>query len=104
MRYIVTKLKYKDKPNYRDLHQSLVGLAERLVELEVQNISVPQLGSGCDKLNWEKVEALIGQVFSKIPTRVTVYYLKPTFIEAPEAGNAGIRGGHVQYGKLMQKK
>lgn len=57
--YMVTKEKYWHKPTYENLRLCLIDLF-RLCQLHgVNEIAMPKIGCGLDKLEWDKVKQII---------------------------------------------
>jgi hypothetical protein len=71
--YLVTKEHYYDKPTYKSMENSLKSLHRILVLNDIDSISIPKIGCGLDKLDWEKVKLLIHKCL--IGIKVTVYVI-----------------------------
>ena len=72
---IVTKENYFDKPNYDDLETSLENLKLYLIKKEIDEIAMPKIGCGCDKLLWEKVRDILIRVFKDSNIKILVFKL-----------------------------
>ena len=70
---LVTKLNYYDKPTYESMDISLKQAAMLLEAWEVFEVSMPMIGCGLDKLNWDKVKKLIEKNFKDKQMLITVY-------------------------------
>lgn len=73
--YLVTKEKYNDKPTYESLYSSLYYMCRHMIENKVTSLSMPMIGCGLDKLEWNKVEYLIQSIFSGTGIQITCYSL-----------------------------
>ena len=72
--YLVTKDKYWQKPAYKDLNLALINLCYTMKELEVETLSIPLIGCGLDRLEWDTVKRMIWTAFKGSDLSVTVYY------------------------------
>jgi len=61
---LVTKQYYYEKPTYETLKQSLCDLFNYMVLHDYYKIAMPKIGTGLDKLEWNKVKEIIEDVFS----------------------------------------
>ncbi|GCB63224.1 hypothetical protein scyTo_0013175 [Scyliorhinus torazame] len=73
--YLITKKMASDKPTYDDLQSSLRVMKDHCLSSGVSSISMPKIGCGLDNLEWDKVSAIIQEVFKDTNTTVTVYSL-----------------------------
>ncbi|KAI7794023.1 ADP-ribose glycohydrolase OARD1 [Triplophysa rosa] len=71
--YLITKQKYNQKPTYDTLKNSLVSMREHCLANGVNKISMPRIGCGLDKLEWENVSSIITEVFQNTDVCITVY-------------------------------
>lgn len=60
---LVTKPKYFHKPTYDSLKESLILMRNIVERDEIFYLAMPKIGCGLDRLNWEKVEKIIEEVF-----------------------------------------
>lgn len=74
--YLITKEKYNQKPTYDSLRKSLLAMKAHCLENGVTSISMPRIGCGLDRLDWDKVEVMIKEVFQDVDICITVYTLK----------------------------
>ena len=72
---LITKVKYNHKPTYQTLRSSLEAMKVHSQKHEVKAISMPRIGSGLDRLNWEKVGTILTEVFQDTDISITVYVL-----------------------------
>lgn len=71
--YLVTKDKYYEKPTLKDLRSSLESLHSICIEKEIEEIAMPKIGCGLDKLKWNDVYDILVELFTNI--RVIIYVL-----------------------------
>ena len=64
--YLVTKNRHGGKPTYERLRASLCAMRDHVVAEKVRNLAMPHLGCGLDRLSWERVSALILEVFDDV--------------------------------------
>ena len=67
---LVTKRRFFHKPTYDTLQLSLLALKQHIFNNNINEISIPRLGSGYDRLHWPTVLALLYQVFAH--TKITI--------------------------------
>lgn len=70
-----TKYKYYHKPTYYSLRQTLLDMKEQCIALDITKLAMPKIGSGLDKLEWEKVQSLIHEVFEDTNIYIVIYIL-----------------------------
>ena len=75
--HLVTKQKFYQKPTYGTLRASLERMRSHAEQHHVYKISLPCIGSGLDKLEWEQVRQLIQEVFRTSPVHITVFLKTP---------------------------
>lgn len=73
--YLITKPHVYDKPTYDTLRASLEAMKSHCKEHHVTNVSMPQIGCGLDKLEWDKVSDVLKEVFGDTAITITVYTL-----------------------------
>lgn len=71
----VTKVRYFHKPTYDTLRSSLQAMKDHCVSNGVQELCMPRIGCGLDRLKWERVVEMIQEIFAKVDISITVYYL-----------------------------
>ena len=69
---LVTKRHYYDKPTYNSLQDSLYMMRDIVYNRGVKKIAIPKIGCGLDKLEWDKVERVIKQVFDEYDIEIVV--------------------------------
>ena len=60
--YLVTKQRYFGKPTMSTMESSLKALKIECERLGVRQLAMPKIGSGLDRLEWEKVSQLIQSI------------------------------------------
>lgn len=71
----MTKVRYFHKPTYDTLRSSLQAMKDHCVSNGVQELCMPRIGCGLDRLKWERVVEMIQEIFAKVDISITVYYL-----------------------------
>ena len=69
---LVTKERYYQKPTYQSLQEALEKLADRCRVDGVANLAMPLIACGLDGLEWDKVSAMIQDVFRDTVCNITV--------------------------------
>ena len=70
---LVTKHMCYHKPTYDSLKVSLEMAKKQSLLLNIKKIALPQIGSGLDKLSWNKVRQILKDTFADIDIELTVY-------------------------------
>jgi len=73
--YMVTKPKYWQKPSLEDMFLTLQNLKFVRIELNINKLAMPRIGSGLDQLNWLSVRTIIRFVFKETDIEIHVYSL-----------------------------
>ncbi|KAK4809118.1 hypothetical protein QYF61_004054 [Mycteria americana] len=73
--YLITKKKVSHKPTYENMRKSLEAMKAHCLNNGVTDISMPRIGCGLDGLDWNKVSAILGEVFEDTDIKITVYTL-----------------------------
>ena len=73
--YLITKEKYSNKPTYDTLRSSLESMKHHSVQHKVSHIAMPKIGCGLDRLRWDRVKAMLHDLFKDLDMSITVYYL-----------------------------
>lgn len=60
---LVTKPRCFQKPDYDTLYKTLIDMKEQCETLDITRLAMPKIGSGLDRLNWERVKEIIQEVF-----------------------------------------
>ncbi|NXI48759.1 OARD1 deacetylase, partial [Chloroceryle aenea] len=63
------------KPTYDSMRKSLEAMKSHCLNNGVTDISMPRIGCGLDGLDWNKVSAILGEVFEDTDIKITVYTL-----------------------------
>ncbi|MBP3657109.1 MAG: hypothetical protein J6K32_10495 [Clostridia bacterium] len=69
---LVTKERYSCRPTYASLRGALESMRDQCLESGVTKIAMPVIGCGLDRLKWEKVRAMIGEVFASAPVEILI--------------------------------
>ncbi|XP_050293437.1 uncharacterized protein LOC126733979 [Anthonomus grandis grandis] len=70
--YLVTKKESSGKPTYQDLWESLCKLKDHIKENKVTKLAMPRLGCGLDRLEWNKVKAMLAHLFDNVDVEIRV--------------------------------
>ncbi|KAJ1526550.1 hypothetical protein ONE63_008137 [Megalurothrips usitatus] len=72
--YLVTKPKYFQKPNPKNLLHSLISLKNFCLKHGINNLSMPKISTGRDRLSWElTVKPMLARVFVNSNIKITVF-------------------------------
>ena len=69
--YLITKERYYHKPAMDSLKSSLITLKTHMTKNNMTLLSMPCIGCGLDRLNWQAVKKLIKEVFTDTGIQVT---------------------------------
>lgn len=69
---LVTKAKYWHKPTYDSLRESLEMMKEHLEFMDVTKLAMPKIAAGLDRLEWDKVYAIISEVFDDVGVDIVI--------------------------------
>ena len=72
---LITKERFDDKPSWEDFRNSVIALGNNMIELEMRTVAVPELGSGRDKLDLNKVIKTLREVLVEAGIGVIMYHL-----------------------------
>ncbi|MCM1578044.1 MAG: macro domain-containing protein [Ruminococcus sp.] len=72
---LVSKERYYMKPSYKSLRSCLTDMKRITEENCIEKIAMPKIGCGLDRLNWEKVEETVRDVFEGSKGEILVYEL-----------------------------
>lgn len=73
---LVTKQKYYYKPTYKSMRQALQFMKRVCEANNIHKVAMPLIGSGLDKLQWDKVSKIIQDVFENTDIEILVCKLK----------------------------
>jgi O-acetyl-ADP-ribose deacetylase (regulator of RNase III) len=74
--YLVTKENYWNKPTYDNFRTSIRNLFILCVKHDVKSLSIPKLGCGLDKLQWDRVKQIIIEEWPLIKDfKLDVYFV-----------------------------
>lgn len=69
---LITKERYYHKPTYEALRGALILMKEQCASEGITKVAMPLIGCGLDKLQWDKVSAIIKEVFGDTDIEITV--------------------------------
>lgn len=72
---LITKEKYFQKPTMNTLNNTLKNMKEQIVEQGINEISMPAIGCGLDKLNFNLVKRSIEVIFKDLDITINIYQL-----------------------------
>tara|TARA_Y100000310_G_C20685685_1_gene818794 strand:+ start:1996 stop:2427 length:432 start_codon:yes stop_codon:yes gene_type:complete len=72
---LITKEKYWHKPTYETMAVALTSMMLHANQHIIRYIAMPRIGSGLDKLSWEKVREIIKEVFKNTDISILVCYI-----------------------------
>lgn len=72
---LITKNKYWQKPTYISLENSLKDMATSCKLFNIKILAIPRIACGLDKLNWNRVKAMVEDIFKDIDITIYVYVL-----------------------------
>lgn len=61
---LVTKGKYYEKPTYKSLHNALALMKVKCRLSKIKKLAMPLIGCGLDRLQWDRVSAMIKEMFA----------------------------------------
>lgn len=69
---LITKERYYQKPTYASLKRALQKMKEICIREGITQIAMPTIGCGLDRLEWDKVSAIIKEVFADTNIEILV--------------------------------
>jgi O-acetyl-ADP-ribose deacetylase (regulator of RNase III) len=75
--YLVTKDTENSRTTYATLEMCLRRMKDHMIQTNVTQLSMPKIGCGYDRLQWEQVQDLILEVFADCNCKITVYTIPP---------------------------
>lgn len=69
---LVTKERYWMKPTYQSIRIALHEMKWLCREIHVEKIAMPVIGCGLDRLQWDKVSAIIKNVFNDMDIAILI--------------------------------
>ncbi|CAI6368288.1 unnamed protein product [Macrosiphum euphorbiae] len=96
--YMVTKPRYWQKPSLEDMFLTLQSLKSVCIELDIDKLAMPRIGSGIDQLDWSAIRTMIRFVFKEIDIKIHVYSLTELThaekLEIIAEHHSSLLGGH----------
>ncbi len=71
--YLITKSRSRDYPTIENLKKSLEKMRDHAMTNDIKMISMPRIGSGLDKLDWNDVSKEITNVFKETCIKINIY-------------------------------
>jgi His(2)-Cys(2) zinc finger./Integrase core domain. len=110
--YLITKENYWDKSSYENLFIVFQTLRNLLIKYKQTSISVPKLGTGFDRLKWEKLRSMLRYIFKgtdiivrifsdviKEPTKDQILTILKEYHCSPVSGHSGF---HRTYKRIKE--
>lgn len=72
---LVTKAHHYDKPTYEALYSALKDMRDQCETRYIRHLAMPKIGCGLDRLDWDKVSAMIKEVFGDLDIDILICYL-----------------------------
>jgi O-acetyl-ADP-ribose deacetylase (regulator of RNase III) len=72
---LVTKAFHYSKPTYESLYSALKDMRDQCEHHGIKYLAMPKIGCGLDRLDWDKVSAMVKEVFSDLDIDILVCYL-----------------------------
>jgi O-acetyl-ADP-ribose deacetylase (regulator of RNase III) len=73
--YLVTKSRSSGYPTLSDLKASLIEMRNHALKHKVKMISMPRIGAGLDKLDWNKVKETLIDIFKGTGIKIRIYWI-----------------------------
>lgn len=99
---LVTKEHYYDKPTRENFEKAIDHLKEEMTKHEETKLSMPRIGSGLDKLDWDKNVQYIENVFKETNTEIVIYSPNQKIIER-ESSELNNERGEKTYNKPIDE-
>lgn len=61
---LLTKERYFHKPTYDSMRDALRGMRDVCAANSIKKVAMPTIGCGLDRLKWDKVSAMIQEIFA----------------------------------------
>lgn len=72
---MITKKEYWHKPTYKTFEVALDDVVKICKKYNITKLGMPKIGCGLDRLQWEKVKAMIEDKFKDLNIEIMVCYL-----------------------------
>ena len=72
---LITKERCYHKPTYDALRSALINMRDQMIGLKTKKLSMPRIGCGLDRLEWDKVKEIIEDVFKDTYIEILVCVL-----------------------------
>lgn len=71
---LITKEYYYNKPTYKSITQSIHIMKNYCMLMDIKYLAMPRIGSGLDKLDWNKVLDIIKEEFKDTNVNIVIRY------------------------------
>ncbi|CAF4374547.1 unnamed protein product [Rotaria sp. Silwood2] len=88
--YLITKQRYFHKPTLKTLEASLISMRDLCIQNNINQLAMPCIGCGLDKLQWSQVKELIQSIFGQVDIEITIYVKNGPPAAAPSRKRRGI--------------
>lgn len=72
---MITKKRYYHKPTYDNFEQALEDVVSLCKKYEITKLAMPKIGSGLDRLEWNKIKEIIKDKFKDLDIEIIVCYI-----------------------------
>lgn len=69
---LLTKERYFHKPTYDSMRDALIGMRDVCAANSIKKVAMPTIGCGLDRLKWDKVSAMIQEIFANADIEILV--------------------------------
>lgn len=73
--YLITKLRYFDKPKMEILESSLIWMKNYCINKNIKKLALPKIGCGLDLLKWTDVKKILIEIFRETNIHIKIYFL-----------------------------
>lgn len=109
--YLTKKDNYWDKVNYEQIFNLLVKLRDKLIEVNLNSISLPRISTGLN-LKWHKIRSAIRYIFQFTNIEINIYHdnikkpseseIKEILMEYHSNPTSGHSGFHRTYNRIKE--
>lgn len=69
---LITKKYYYHKPTYNNMYNALVQMKNLILQKNINKIAMPTIGCGLDKLEWNKIKAMLFNIYRDMNIEIIV--------------------------------
>ena len=73
---LITKNLVYHKPTYDSMRSALKKMREICEEKNIKKVAMPKIGSGIDRLDWDRVREIIQEIFDDLDIEIIVCYIE----------------------------